>query len=136
MDRAPDAYDELYVYTMGRPRFILQHVVDAHAAQIATPETKPKGLVFALAGLYLHIERGFTGDQVQRVHMLLANSRGPYPAVPLPGPRGSITPADVLAKPAGTERDAAIDQWCASVWEAFGGSRDNIIGFLKTAGIG
>jgi len=32
-----DAYDQLYVYTMGRGResFILQHVVDAFGAQTA-----------------------------------------------------------------------------------------------------
>jgi hypothetical protein len=29
------AYDEVYAYTMGRPGFILQHVVDAFGAQTA-----------------------------------------------------------------------------------------------------
>jgi hypothetical protein len=32
MDSRREAYDELYVYTMGRNAFILQHVVDAFAA--------------------------------------------------------------------------------------------------------
>jgi hypothetical protein len=32
-----DAYHELYAYTMGRPRFILQHVVDADMAQRLDP---------------------------------------------------------------------------------------------------
>jgi hypothetical protein len=41
MDAARAAYDEVYVYTMGRPRFILQHVVDAFAAQTATDDSKP-----------------------------------------------------------------------------------------------
>ena len=48
-----DDYHELYAYTMGRPRFILQHVVDAHLAQTATAASKPIGVIFALAGLYL-----------------------------------------------------------------------------------
>jgi hypothetical protein len=120
---------------MGRPGFILQHVVDAHAAQTATPGTKPMGLVFALVGLYLHVERGFSGDQVQRVHVRLAKTRRQYPQLPLPASRGAITPLDVLSAPAGTERDAAIDRWCGSVWEAFRESRALIVSFLRDCGI-
>lgn len=134
-DRNRTAHDELYVYTMGRPRFILQHVVDAYAAQTATPDTKPMGLVFALVGLYLHVEKGFSGDQVQRVHMQLANTRRQYPRLPLPTSRGAITPLDVLSAPAGAERDAAIDRWCGSVWEAFRESRPTIVSFLRERGI-
>ena len=37
------AYDELYVYTMGRDSFILQHVVDAQKAQTARESRKPIG---------------------------------------------------------------------------------------------
>ena len=53
------AYDEVYVYTMGRPGFILQHVVDAYGAQTASSDSKPIRIVFALVGLYLHVERHF-----------------------------------------------------------------------------
>jgi Family of unknown function (DUF5946) len=134
-DQSRTAHDELYVYTMGRPGFILQHVVDAYAAQTATLSTKPMGLVFALVGLYLHVERGFSGDQVQRVHMRLAKARRNYPPLTLPASRGAITPVDVLASPAGVERDAAIDRWCASVWEAFRESRQTIVAFLRDCGI-
>lgn len=136
MDQNRSAHDELYVYTMGRPRFILQHVVDAYAAQTATPTTKPMGLAFALVGLYLHVERGFSGDQVQRVHMRLAKTRRQYPQLPLPTDRGVITPVDVLASPAGAERDAAIDRWCVCVWEAFRETRETIVAFLRDCGIG
>lgn len=120
---------------MGRPGFILQHVVDAYAAQTATPDAKPMGLVFALVGLYLHVERGFLGNQVQRVHMHLAKARRQYPQVRLPASRGAITPVDVLKIPAGAERDAAIDRWCGSVWEAFRESRPTIVSFLRDCGI-
>jgi hypothetical protein len=41
MDPMSAAYDEVYVYTMGRPGFILQHVVDAFAVQTANDESKP-----------------------------------------------------------------------------------------------
>ena len=118
---AQAAYEELASYTLthGGAEFIHQHVVDAFAAQSATPEAKPIGLAFALIGLYLHIERGFSGRQVQRAHMMLARRTRDWPAFPLPEHRGSMTALDVMAAPAGAERDRAIDAWCAAVWEAY-----------------
>jgi hypothetical protein len=136
MDLEQTAYDELYAYTMGRPRFILQHVVDAHRAQSATANTKPMALFFALAGLLLHVERGFSGHEVQRVHILLAKHQRQYPRIDLPADRGVIGPADVLAVAAGAERDAAIERWCRSVWAAFDESRGTIAAFLQSCNIG
>jgi hypothetical protein len=128
-----DAYDELYVYTMGHggTSFILQHVVDAFGAQTANADTKPLGLTFALVGLYLHVERQFTGRQVQRVHMQLGQRKRQWPAVSLPRDRGSITAVDVLATPPGPERDLAIDAWCRSVWGAFSDSHETIVDLLR-----
>ena len=118
---AQAAYDELASYTLTHAgaEFIHQHVVDAFAAQSATPATKPIGLTFALIGLYLHVERGFSGRQVQRAHMVLARRTRDWPTFPLPAERGSMTALDVMAVPAGAERDRAIDAWCAAVWEAY-----------------
>ena len=127
------AYDEVYVYTMGRDRetFILQHAVDAYAAQMATEDSKPIRVIFALIGLYLHVEKGFTGLQVQRVHMQLGRKKRRWPAVSLPPNRGTMTAVDVLASPEGAERDAAIDAWCRSVWTAYRESRATIIALLR-----
>ena len=44
MDTMRAAYDEVYVYTMGRPGFILQHVVDAFAVQPRTPPASRSAL--------------------------------------------------------------------------------------------
>jgi hypothetical protein len=67
------ACNELQGYTLmlRDEAFIHQNVVDAWMAQHANETTKPIGLTFALIGLYLHIERGFSGRQVQRAHMTL-----------------------------------------------------------------
>jgi hypothetical protein len=65
VDALRAAYDEVYVYTMSRPGFILQHDVDAFAVQTANTGTKPIGVVFGLVGPYLHVERQFSGHQVQ-----------------------------------------------------------------------
>ena len=124
-------YDELYVYTMGRPGFILQHVVDAYGAQTATSDTKPIGLMFALVGLYLHVEKRFSGRQVQKVHALLGRRKRACPIGDLPTDRGAMTVADVLAASAGPERDKAIDAWCECVWNAFHASRTRILDLLQ-----
>jgi hypothetical protein len=124
------AYDEVYVYTMGRPGFILQHVVDAYGAQTATSDSKPMGIVFALVGLYLHVEKHFSGRQVQKVHTQLARRKRAWPVVDLPTDRGNLTVADVLAASAGHERDRSIDAWCACVWGAFHANRPHIVSLL------
>jgi hypothetical protein len=114
-------YEALQCYTLahGHPAFIHQHVVDAWAAQRADAHTKPIGLVFALIGLHLHVDRGLTGREVQRAHMALAQRRQQWPMLPLPLDRGAVTASTVMTAPAGPERDKAIDAWCASVWAAY-----------------
>jgi hypothetical protein len=123
-----DAYDELCCYTLTHhdPSFIHQHVVDAFSAQHADEQTKPIKLTFALVGLYLHVERQFSGRQVQRAHMTMAQRKRVWPPFAIPTDRASLTAADVLAAPAGAERDEAIHAWCASVWESYRGCRESV----------
>ena len=132
-----DAYDELCAYTLthGDPAFIHQHVVDAFAAQNASEASKPIGVAFALVGLYLHVEKGLSGRQVQRVHMQLARKKREWPRFALPVDRGDFTALDVMTIAEGTGRDQAIDQWCAIVWRAFVGHRESIISLLNEHGI-
>jgi hypothetical protein len=132
-----DAYHELSCYTLahGHPSFIHQHVVDAFAAQEANEHTKPIGLTFALVGLYLHVEKGQTGRQVQLTHMKMARQKRQWPAFVLPRERGTITAVAVMRAAAGEARDKAIDAWCASVWDAFRGNRDVVVRLLAEYGI-
>ena len=88
-------------------------------------------VTFALVGLFLQVEKGFTGRQVQRVHMDLAREKQEWPRFTLPPDRGSITALDVMKLPEGAERDRAIHEWCAAVWTAFAGDRDQIIILLN-----
>lgn len=125
------AYDEVYVYTMGRAGFILQHVVDAYAAQTATSADKPIRVVFALVGLYLHLEKQFDGTAVQRTHVTMGQQKRAWPAIALPADRGQMTVADVHAAAPGIERDRAIDAWCQSVWFAFRENRQTIVDLLS-----
>ena len=130
-----DAYTELTFYTLSHPdpSFIHQYAVDAFTAQQADSQTKPIGVAFALIGLYLHVERNETGRQVQHVHTLLARRRKHWPRFVLPEQRGSISVSDVLATPAGPKRDAMIERWCASVWDAYrASSREQVIDLLRS----
>lgn len=128
------AYDEVYVYAMERPGFFLQHVVDAFAVQTAGDDSKPIGILFGLVGLYLHVEKQFSGRQVQRVHMELGRRKREWPKVRLPEDRGNVTVADVLAELAGPARDTAIENWCRSVWEACTANRPTIVALLRDYG--
>jgi hypothetical protein len=131
MENVRAAYDEVYVYTMSRPGFILQHVVDAFVVQTATADTKPIAIVFGLVGLYLYVEKQFSGTQVQKAHMELARTKREWPALYLPDDRGSITVADVLAANPGPARDRAIGDWCKSVWAACMASHETIVDLLR-----
>jgi len=128
-----ELYNQLAFYTLahGDPAFIHQHVVDAFAAQHANETSKPISVVFALVGLYLHVEKNFTGRQVQLVHMQLARHRKHWFMPALPYDRGAIGIADVLAVAPGPARDAMIRRWCVSEWAAWKDSRQPIVALLK-----
>lgn len=131
------AYDALaaYTLTLGDPAFIHQHVVDAFAAQHATEATKPITVAFALIGLYLHVERGLTGRQVQRAHMMLARRSRTWPVFRLPETRGAMTAADVLAAPAGPARDRAISSWSGVVWSAYAEIAPEVAALARAHGL-
>lgn len=137
MGSVQEAYDELRCYTLGLhdAAFVHQHVVDAFTAQSADAHTRPIALTFALVGLYLSVERGFTGREVQRVHTQLAKRKQVWPLFALPAERGRVTVTDVIGAPPGAERDAAIHGWCACVWQAFRESGDTVAALLRERGI-
>jgi hypothetical protein len=132
MQSDQDLYTELSYYTLSHPdpSFIHQHIVDAFAAQKADEDSKPIGIAFALAGLYLYIEKNFTGRQVQQAHMKMASKRKTWPKFTLPEQRGIITVSDVMAVPPGAPRDEMIQKWCASVWEAWKSSRNQVLALI------
>jgi hypothetical protein len=113
--------NELSYYTLahGDRVFIHQHVVDAYGAQHIRPSTSTIGAAFALTGLYLAVERGFTGRQVQQMHMVMARASKQWPRFDPPQQVGPLTVGDVVATEAGPERDATIMRWCASIWAAW-----------------
>jgi hypothetical protein len=130
------AYHELMAYTLalGDPSFIHQHVVDAYAVQTALPDSKPIGIVFGLVGLYLHLELGFSGRQVQKAHMKLARVRRDWALPHLPQHRGNIVVSNVIATSPGEQRDSMISEWCRSVWKPWEPERNFIAALVRAEG--
>ncbi len=106
-----EAFDDLSFYTLslGDAEFIHQHIVDAFAAQHVDEHSKPIKVAFAVGGLFLHHERGYSGRQVQLAHMALAPHKARLPVFVLPAFRGNLTIHDALQQPPGPERDAMIE---------------------------
>jgi hypothetical protein len=128
-----EKYNELSYYTLSHPdpSFIHQHIVDAYAAQNADGNTKPITLAFALIGLYLYIEKNYSGKEVQKAHMQLAKKRKQWPVFDQPQARGALTVSSVLDAPPGPPRDEAIRKWCVSVWEAYRESHTKVIDLVQ-----
>jgi hypothetical protein len=123
-------FHELSFYTLAHPDqvyFIHQHAVDAFAAQTADENTKPIKLTFGIIGLYLFLEKGYTGKQVQPAHVKLSQNKKVWPSLALPTQRGVITVTDVLRADAGEPRDLMIRKWCESVWAAYENCHPTII---------
>ncbi len=124
-----DLYYELTYYTLEHPDkiyFIHQHIVDCYTAQNADDNTKPIAITFALVGLYLYIEKDYSGRQVQVAHVQLSKYNKVFPPVKPPKQKGEITILEVLETPPGKERDFMIKKWCTSVWQAYKEYHDTI----------
>ncbi len=127
-------YFELCYYTLAHPdpSFIHQHVVDAYSAQCANESTKPITLAFALIGLFLYLEKNYSGKEVQQAHMQLANRRKQWPKFVQPESRGEVTVVDVVAVSPGKGRDEMIRKWCVSIWGAYRESHQEVASIVQT----
>jgi Family of unknown function (DUF5946) len=121
MNDLSEEYKKLAFYTLNLndEGFIHQHIVDAFAAQTVNENTKPIQLTFALVGLYLYIEKQFTGRKVQQFHILMSKNKKKWPNWAIPQYKGEITITHTLATNEGQERNKMIAKWCKSVWDCF-----------------
>jgi hypothetical protein len=119
---------ELSYYTLahGNIAFIHQHLVDAYGAQHVRVSKSTVGAAFSLAGLYLAVEKGFTGRQVQKMHILMASKSKDWPRFEPPASMGKLTVADVLKSEPGVKRDEELMRWCASVWAAWSSEQERV----------
>jgi uncharacterized protein DUF5946 len=131
-----EAYNELAFYTLAHAlkdrSFIHQYVVDAYAASHSDENSKPISVAFALAGLYLHLEKGYTGRQVQLAHVELAKHKKRLPKFDLPGDRPLFTIQRVLQAGPGPQRDHAIEEWQRSVWQTWKEEHAKVAHWIKS----
>ncbi|WP_219834882.1 DUF5946 family protein [Paenibacillus sp. R14(2021)] len=121
-----ELYNQLSYYTMshGQEAFIHQLSLDAYGAQHAGEGSRPITTAFSLIGLYLVVEHGFTGRQVQQAHMELGRKKTEWPDLTPPRAMGAITVQDVLQAEAGPVRDALIEEWVRYVWSTWSYAHD------------
>jgi hypothetical protein len=114
-------FSDLSCYTVSKqdPEFIHQYVVDAYEAQHAGGKTRNITVIFGLIGLYLALEKGYTGKQVQSAHMQIARVWNDWPRLEPPAPLACLTVLDVIKAPDGPEKNAMIHQWMAAVWKSW-----------------
>jgi hypothetical protein len=113
-----ETYYELTYWTLTQQdsRFIHQHAVDAYEAQHAGGKTRPVTAVFGLIGLYLALEKGYTGRQVQLAHMKIASLMKDWPRLEPPARKAELTVMDVLMAESDAEKEKMLMKWAASVW--------------------
>ena len=115
-----------YTLSLQTPEFIHQLVVDAYPAQHYGPMVKPITITFALIGLYLANEHGYSGRKVQLAHLALARKNKIWPNFTRPQQQAKYTIQDVLNAPAGKERDQMIKNWSRSVWEIWSAQQEQV----------
>ncbi len=120
-----ELFGELSAYHYSRldPTFTHQLAVDAYGAQHSGPDTPTISTAFALIGLYLAIEHGRTGLEVQRAHMILAKQGITWPQLDRPESLGEVTVEDVLLAD-DDEHDAILANWARSVWAGWDESHE------------
>lgn len=85
-----------------------------------------------MAGLYLYLEKGYTGKEVQNAHIQMAKKKKNWPMFELPEKRGDITVSDVLNSSEGNERKHMIQKWCESVWKSYADSHEKVKNLMNS----
>jgi hypothetical protein len=116
-----EVFGELTADTISKndSAFVHQYCVDAYGAQHAGGRTKPITTAFSLIGLYLAVEQGHSGTQVQQAHMTLAERDDQWPELRPPHSLSDVTVQSVLDASPGEERVRNIDRWMESIWQTW-----------------
>lgn len=101
-----------------------QLTADAYAAQHAGGDAPLMRTGYALAGLWLSIEHGFSGEDVRSIHRRMGRPTAAWPMfeAPVP-PQPWLTVVDVaeagVRVPSDRGHAMAVDAWAESVWETW-----------------
>ncbi len=77
----------------------------------------PITVAFGLIGLYLALEKGYTGREVQKAHMKIAKIHKDWPFLEPPLRHAGLTATDVVREETDTQKETMIRKWMEAVWE-------------------
>jgi hypothetical protein len=128
-----DLYYELMVFSLSPQDYEFTHqiLVDAYAAQHYGPEMKPITITFALIGLYLVFEQGYTGRQAQLAHIKLGKTHREWPRFDAPRQKAVFTVQDVLLGGEKNYREL-IGKWGKSVWDIWEAEHEKVASLVNT----
>lgn len=115
---------EKYDYNNG---FYQQHIVDTLNAEFADRMTSNIQLGFALAGLYLFVEKDYGGRHVQYIHAQLAQEKENIPIFSYK----HIVPSIVLANITNTPDELSLKNWARAVWVSYANQHDLVRGWVE-----
>jgi hypothetical protein len=117
---------ELYMTVVGHelthiPKLGRLHQLteDAYGAQHAGPRVPAIGMAFALIGLHLVLDAGWSGTAVRAAHQYLAAHYKNWPRFTAPGQPAVLTVAHVAGSPTPEVHASRVRAWAASVWESW-----------------
>lgn len=110
------AHEAEEIVRLGR---LHQLTVDTYAAQHPGPSVPPIAIPFALIGLHLALDEGWSGAAVRAAHGWLAQRADAWPAFTPPSSFGPLT-ADRIAQATRPEIHARlVEAWANGTWAAW-----------------
>ena len=105
-----------------------QTCVDAYAAQHVGPRMRPMTVCFALNGLYLVLERGWSGIEARAAHGHLARivPREDWRFFEPPDEGGPLTVLDVALASDPETQAVGVEAWGRSVWATWRHVHDEV----------
>jgi hypothetical protein len=103
-----------------------QLAVDTYAAQHYGAKMKPVTITFALIGLHLAFERGYTGREVQDAHVLLGKLHERWPGFTVTRKADEVNGSNVLQNISKDNYGQLLAKWGKSVWDSWKPEHENV----------
>ena len=121
------AHEAAHVAALGR---LHQLTVDTYAAQHAGGSAARIGVAFAVIGLRLSLDEGWSGEEVRDAHQYLGANFKAWPEFAQPAERTWMTVYDVALATSPDERARLVHRWAAEVWAAWEPVREDVVTLL------
>jgi len=117
------AHEAENIIAVGR---LHQLTVDTYAAQHPGPNVPAIAVPFALVGLHLTLDEGWSGLAVRGAHGWLAEHHRSWPAFEPPDGFGALT-ADRVARAGSAEAHAhLVESWATATWAAWAAQHSRV----------